>query len=167
MNIHIEQYGPPGWDIKRELVVSVSMLVCFILVFFLIFKIHMLDLVSHSGAWWNPQTQEIEEGLRYRSMMHVMRNTLIFLIPSFIYYGSCIGRHYRSMSVYTMKRVPDAFEIHRRCLVLPAVFMILTAAAAWICAEWGMASYISALPEGAVIDESIPFRFWRMIICLY
>ncbi len=161
----MEKYAPPGWDVEMELMFSGLMLIIFALAFGATFWVHMSEGVSLGLNSGNSRNE-------CESMMWVMRNTLLFIIPALMVYGGYIKAHYRSfkkgsMAVYTMKRVPDALEIHRRCLALPLGFIMITLILAVLLAACGMHAYDAAVPSWAYVRESIPFSYWRMIICLY
>jgi len=174
----LEKYAPLGRDINVEIVVYLMMLFCAIFWFWLVFGGHIgKDLVSYrTGLLFSDidgyAAASDSEKIYYKSLIQVMKNTLFF-VPVHLMTGIGIIRHnyesFRrgSMSIYTMKRVPDPLEIHKRALSLPLAFIALTVIIAVLFSLWGKGIYLRMLPEGALIDERIPYSFWRMFICLY
>ena len=174
----LEKYAPLGRDINGEFLLYFMLLLCAICWFWLVLVAHMgQDLVSYrtgSGFSVIDGYAVSSEGVKvyYRSLIQVMKNTLFF-VPVHLMTGIGIIRYnyesFRrgSMSIYTMKRVPDPLEIHKRALSLPLAFIALTVIIAVLFSLWGKGIYLRMLPEGALIDERIPYSFWRMFICLY
>lgn len=174
----LEKYAPLGRDINGEFLLYFTLLLCAICWFWFVFGGHIgQDLVSYrTGLGFSviDGYAVSSEGTKvyYRSLIQVMKNTLFF-VPVHLMVGIGIIRHnyesFRrgSMSIYTMKRVSDPLEIHKRALSLPLAFMALTVIIALLFGLWGKGIYFRMLPEGALIDERIPYSFWRMFICLY
>lgn len=62
------------------------------------------------------------------------------------------GRHYfyhfrESKSIYTMRRLPNRWELHRRCLTLPAAGLIISAAMAMLFLLAFYAVYMLKTPD--------------------
>ena len=161
----LRKWAPPGANVESELGWDIFLFVMSLCCFWFIFESHLAfmvtERVSDSG----------EMVLWCRSLMWVMRNSCIFLIIVLIRGFRCIRRHYRSfsegsMSIYTMKRISDAMEIHRRCIVLPAVFMGLCLLFAAVNVLWGAAIYRANIPKLCVMEEWKSFTVWRLILCL-
>ena len=70
-----------------------------------------------------------------------------------------------SRSIYLMRRLPNPWELHRRCLTLPALgivfFLIFGAAEMFIM--YGI--YLLAAPDGTVAPDQFEklIELWRVI----
>lgn len=73
---------------------------------------------------------------------------LLYAILGAVFYGY----HYQgSRSVYTMRRLPDKWELWRRCLTAPGLFLALTVAASLVLTGiyylvWRYCTPLDALP---------------------
>lgn len=76
------------------------------------------------------------------------------------------GKYYSggSRSIYLMRRLPDPFEMHRRCLTLPALGLLAAAAAAAVLLWIYYVVYITATPS-ACLDPGQAEGIWRAL-CL-
>ena len=160
-----EKWAPPGLDLETEIGLDIMLILFYLFFFWAIFAVHMggMTVIYKPG----PDAEVIH----CRSMMWVMRNTCIFMVIIIIWFCHCIKRNYASftkgsMSIYTMKRVSDAMEIHKRCLAIPAAFMAVILLFTVINVLWGISIYNAHLPEKYVLEREIPFSIWRLIICL-
>jgi hypothetical protein len=171
----IEKWAPPGWDVKRELIIDALLIVFFLFWFWLAFYIHFNNMVWEPEVYyWNyPAGHPISSPIVYRPLIYVMRNTLTVLAVIAVKAAASVCSHYRyfrsgSMSIYTMKRTAKRSELHRRCLLIPGCLLVITALLTFINVKIGMSLYYANIPKGGILDPAfdVPFTFWRMIICI-
>ncbi len=160
MPVWPEKYAPPGWASDEEIVIYALLFVIYILWFWLMLIVRVSSMVIR-----------YTDQLQYLPMMRVLGNTLMFLPVMVLCAVGYIKAHYGYFTkgpkgIYTMKRVPDAFELHRRCLALPFAFLLVTAIVTGINTALAMKIYNANIPEGAVLAYELEFSFRRMIICL-
>ena len=171
MSNKIEKCAPPGWDWGSELFVCQLLLAIYLLWFWLVFFVHYAAMVYEvSGSNYNPAI--VWSHTVYRSLGWVMRNTLTGLIGIVISFAGYIRAHYEyfrrgSKSIYTMKRLPDAAELHRRCLTLPLVYLATAAVLTAVDLLIAIALYKGNIPAEAVPLNNVQLSVWRMILCLY
>ena len=91
-------------------------------------------------------------------LQHVIFGILAFIFASAIHYA-----YYRadSKSIYLMRRLPNSFELHRRCLLLPALyavdFLLMGAVLLFIY----YAIYMISTPEAALMPGQWQ-RLWSV-----
>lgn len=80
--------------------------------------------------------------------------TLLFVVYHYAY-------HFRhSKSIYLMRRLPDRWELHRRCLTLPvsmALFLLLVGFLLLLCFYW---AYCTAIPPSYIQPDQW-VKIWR------
>lgn len=170
----IEKWAPPGWDVKRELIIDALLIVFFLFWFWLAFYIHFNNMVWEPEYFISyPSGDPVPAPILYRSLMCVMRNTLTVLIAIATGVVASVCSHYRyfrngSMSIYTMKRISNSCELHTRCFLIPGCLLAITALLTFINVKIGMSIYYANIPKGGILDPAfdVPFTFWRMIICI-
>ena len=74
-----------------------------------------------------------------------------FLIVSALMIAAAVMHYvyhfYESKSIYTMRRLPSRWELHRRCLTLPAVGLVISAITAMIFLVVFYAIYMNMTPD--------------------
>lgn len=110
----------------------------------------------------------------YADMMpdfyEILGNALLVIPIAFAAMFAMAAMHYvyhwqGSRSIYLMRRLPNPWELHRRCLTLPALgiafFLILGAAEMFIM--YGI--YLLAAPDGTVAPDQFEklIELWRVI----
>ena len=66
------------------------------------------------------------------------------------------------MSIYLMRRLPDRWELHRRCLVFPFAGLVLCVAAAFLTVVLCYACYMIATPEICLTPGQWQ-KYWRFL----
>lgn len=118
---------------------------------------HRLYSITASGVRYlrgdamMPDFMEILGG----SLLGFPSIALVLMIVIVLNYASF---HQGSKSIYLMKRLPDRFELHRRCILLPAVGMAGSLAAAGILLMIYFAVYMLVTP-----DRCLPPEQWQKI----
>ena len=69
----------------------------------------------------------------------------------------------RSMSVYTMKRISNAAELHVRCFTLPLIMFTVMVIASLLLLTVFKSMYFSRIPA-ALLPEYHGIDFWRLFI---
>lgn len=62
-----------------------------------------------------------------------------------------------SMSIYTMRRLPDRWDLHRRCLTLPLAAAVLAVTLAALLLALYYAFYLWLVPPAHITPGQIPF----------
>ncbi len=108
---------------------------------------------SFSDLFRNVRGEKVlREGAMMTEFTELMEGVLVgFLILAIIMLMSCIynyAYHWQgSKSIYLMRRLPNAWELHKRCLTLPIVSILICGIAAFIllCIYYGI--YMAVTPE--------------------
>ena len=133
MKIDAARYAPPGINYSRELKWIAAALIASVIysLGFLIFYIE-----NYRDLFWE---QDAEKGIIKGAMMPDFIELLNYRLFGFAIIALCMLAvslyhylyHYQgSKSIYLMKRLPNRFELWRRCLALPlgaALFSLVTA----------------------------------------
>lgn len=124
------------------------------------------------GSRLSDALRDLDRG--YADMMpyfyEILGNALLVIPIAFAAMFAMAAMHYvyhwqGSRSIYLMRRLPSRWELHRRCLTLPALgvafFLILGAAEMFIM--YGV--YLLAAPEGTVAPDQFEMliELWRVI----
>lgn len=133
MKIDLSRHAPPGYDLKAEKGLFIAGMVLSILyslfAFGNRFSNHLAELY-----WINGSTKTLKAGAIMPDFVEILDGTLVgFFVLSACFLAQIAAHyvyHYQgSKSIYTMRRLPNRRELHRRCLTLPvlaaAIFLIM------------------------------------------
>ena len=85
----------------------------------------------------------------------VLASTMLLLISlRYAYY------HQNSKSIYLMKRLPDRFDMHRRCIIVPVIAAISCAAIAFLVLLLYFGHYMLFTPD-ACLTQGQWAKIWR------
>ena len=71
--------------------------------------------------------------------------------------------HQGSKSIYLMRRLPNGFELHRRCWTVPVAAALIIAAAMVLTFLFYFAIYLLATPEGCLAPHQWQ-KIWSVIV---
>ena len=155
MKIDLTKYAPPGQDIKQEKSFFVLGM-CGAVIF------SMGYLGRYARAWRN--LYEWEDGRRIElkgTMMWefslLLENALVgFLILAVVMLGF-IAYHYMyyykdSKSIYLMKRLPDKFEMHKRCISIPLMAVLVSILTAVVILLIYLGIYVLFTPRECIMS---------------
>ncbi len=77
---------------------------------------------------------------------------LLSLVPIIIYYQMHWGS---SKSIYLMRRIPDRWDLHRRCLTLPILMAVISLLMAVVLFWLYYGIYLLVTPEGALYSNQM------------
>ncbi len=94
--------------------------------------------------------------------------TLLWLRMEQLYALLLAIPHYRyfykgSKSIYLMRRLPSRWELHKRCLAMPLLVVILASAAALLLKCLFFVLYLLFTPEGCLPPDAMQ-QFWRILL---
>lgn len=131
--LDLTRHAPPGYDLKAEKGLFFAGMVLSILyslfAFGNRFSNHLAELY-----WINGSTKTLKAGAIMPDFVEILDGTLVgFFVLSACFLAQIAAHyvyHYQgSKSIYTMRRLPSRWELHRRCLTLPvlaaAIFLIM------------------------------------------
>lgn len=146
-----KNWAPPGRDARRE---AQSVFGCLIIVTLLSW---ILFVIRYAGAWerlfrWENGARVLRAGVRMRDLAEIIGAIPLAFWAQIglaaVWAARNYADHYRegSRPVYLMRRLPDRWEYHRRCLAIPgtALLAALAIMAVSLWAFWGI--YMTATP---------------------
>ena len=125
MKIDLSRHAPPGMELKEEktlFTVGMSLSVIFSVFYFgSRYSSALSDLY-----WRNGSIRTLKDGAIMIDFVEILGKGLLgFLIVSALMIAAAVMHYvyhfHESKSIYTMRRLPSRWELHRRCLTLPLV----------------------------------------------
>ena len=164
--LNLTHYLPLGIDEKKECKtygIILALAAGFSLVFFIRLSVKYQVLFEWD---YKTGTNLLRENAQMPLYTEILRGALNGLYGLAI--ASLLGilRNYASFwqgskSIYLMRRLPDRFELHRRCLVLPIAEAVISLLAAVILFFLYYAIYIAVTPEQCLIPNQWMTWFGR------
>lgn len=159
----LERFVPPGIEAGREVYWARGGLSISALFSFLCFIIRCVSARSKLFSRMPDGEKELIEG----ALMSPFRDVIGISFAGFAVIAAAMlglaAYHYAyhrigSRSIYLMRRLPDRFELHRRCLALPVAVIVLCAAASFIllCIYYWI--YLAMTPEQCLVPGQ-----WQML----
>ena len=151
MKLDLSRHAPPGYDLRAEKGLFIAGMVLSILyslfAFGNRFSNHLAELY-----WINGSTKTLKDGAIMPDFVEILDRSLLgFQIVCAIMIAAAVMHyvyHYHeSKSIYTMRRLPSRWELHRRCLTLPVVGILLAVLAAFLVLLICYASYMITTPD--------------------
>ncbi len=160
-SINFNKLAPCGFELKYELRLFLWGMVVSILygnLFFIRLYNTWYELFEQGwedGKW---VTKGVREGAIMRNFPELLDKALFgFLIVAICMMVFIIihyGFHYQgSKSIYLMKRLPDKWELHRRCITLPLVGIGICLITAFLLLLLYYAVYMIVTPPECIIEN--------------
>ena len=151
MKIDLSRHAPPGMELKEEktlLTVGMSLSMIFSAFYFGSRYSNALSELY----WRNGTIRTLKDGAIMIDFVEILGEGLLgFLIVSALMIAAAVMHYvyhfYESKSIYTMRRLPSRWELHRRCLTLPAVGLVISAITAMIFLVVCYAIYMNMTPD--------------------
>ena len=167
MKIDFRRNVPPGYNYKWELGFWCGGMVCAWL-YSLGFFVRLLAYLDLLYGWNNAGQRVLLIGAVMTDYSEVLDNALfgfVILAVCMVFLAVMHYLYHRqgSKSIYVMKRLPSAFEMHRRCLTLPALGASLSLLSAFFLMLIYFAIYVGATPEECLRPGQW-YELWRWIL---
>lgn len=164
MKLDLRKYAPPGLELKTEgkmLAGGLILSFFFSLSFFLFYSSEYNQLY-----YWQNGPERVKVWIDHAMMPPfpvILRGTLTGFWITAVVMLSFIAVHYGyhhqgSKSVYLMRRLPDKWERHRRCVTLPVLAAVLVLLCALVTMLLYYGFYMIVTP-----DRYIPQHQWQKI----
>lgn len=151
-----ENHLPPGISVQRErkrlwIFWAVSLL--YSLIFFLRLYLSVNRLYDTCYG-----QKRLISGAVMDRFTDVMGSSLILFLITIVCHLFLAGFYYLSFyqgsrSIYTMRRLPDRWELHRRCWTFPLISALTTWAIAMACLMIFLWIYGMVVPEGVPVPD--------------
>jgi len=165
MKNFLERSYPMGYNYKTELKVLLTMLAAGVLISFFRFisaySLEILALYINRGA-----ELILDESRVMPDFVYILGDKLLILLilAAFTFVlASCIHyayHRYGSKSIYLMRRLPNRFELHRRCLSIPLIFSFIILLAAALLLLICYSIYTISTPEACLTPNQWQ-KIWR------
>ena len=163
MNDKLSKYAPPGYDFSLDkkffcigiglaTVFSFSYLIRFAKAKNFIYVYHLGKKTLISGAVM-ADFIDIFKGSLWGYFILAFCMLLLIALRYAYYYQ-------HSKSIYLMKRLPDRFELHRRCLIVPITAALLCIVAAFLIFLLYFGHYMLFTPD-ACLTPGQWAKIWR------
>ena len=159
----LSRYAPLGINVRSEWQGYVAGLAVAI-VYSMIYLLRYFNARENLYEW-TLKGRELIEGAVMPDFAELMDGTLlVFLAIALTMMGLAIY-HYiyhrlDTKSYYVMRRLPSRWELHRRCLTLPMIGLLICGAAALIMTLIYYWIYMGCTPEECLMPGQWG-RFWR------
>lgn len=164
-NIDLSRYAPAGFDWKRELkwcCAGGAASLLYSLTFFNRFSSALRQLYDRN---WRGEGKKLLEGAVMADFREVLGSSLtLFFALALCMLLVCVvhyAYHYRgSKSAYLMRRLPDRWDWHRRCLGIPVAAALLSLLAAFLLLLVYYWVYMTFTPGGCLASGQWQ-KIWR------
>lgn len=167
MKKDLTYYAPPGMELKQEKKIFVTGMILSSLFSLMVFGIKFSDCLEKL-YWKNGAERTVIPGAMMTNFVELFGEAFIGFKVVFALMIAAAVMHYtyhflESKSIYTMRRLPSVWELHRRCLTLPVGGMIISKGTAflivWIC--YGF--YVGLTPAECVMSGQVQ-KIWEWIL---
>ncbi|MBE6774651.1 MAG: hypothetical protein E7543_00495 [Ruminococcaceae bacterium] len=167
MTDKIRKIIPVGYKPEKELWISASVIsiaVVRALLYFLSYYTAYNNLFHDYGG-----KKILLEGAAMPDFCSIIADGTfdVFKIAIFIFLamiGMNYSYHYRdSKSIYTMKRLPDKYELHVRCIALPAIAITTCIFLSFILLMLFYAHYMTVTPDGLILPAQWE-KLWDYLV---
>ncbi len=164
MKLTPERWAPPGFDLRFEKQFFFSGL-AFSVLYSCLYLLRLGSRINDLYAWdangvrillpdasMPPFAGLLEDSLSWFAVLAAMAGVFAVWHYASHWHGS--------KSIYLMRRLPDRWELHRRCLVLPALEAALCALCAVALFWLYFGLYVWFVPEPYYVPGQLS-AFWR------
>ena len=163
----LDYYAPPGMELKEEKTlfsVGMSLSVLYSLLYYGVRYADQLEKLY----WKNGIERSLIPGAVMPDFVEILGEALLgFGIVSALMVAGAVmhySYHYHeSKSIYTMRRLPKTWEIHRRCLTLPLCGMGISLIFAFVCLMIFYMIYMTLTPDICLTPNQWQ-KLWSVIL---
>ena len=151
MRINWSRHVPPGYDFKPEQTLLFSGIGLSILYSLFTYGNHLSNQLALL-YWVEGSVRVLREGAVMPDFVEILDGTLTgYFLFSWCFAAQIVAHyvyHYReSKSIYTMRRLPKRWELHRRCLTVPLVAIVTYLSLAFVTLLICYAVYMNVTPD--------------------
>ena len=167
MKKDLSYYAPPGMELNQEKRVFIIGMVMATIFSFLIFGIEFTDCLEKL-YWKNGAERTVIPGAMMTNFVELFGESVLgFKIVAALMIAAAV-MHYayhtlESKSIYTMRRLPSVWELHRRCLTLPMCGVIISMVTAFVILLICYGFYVGLTPEECVLPGQWQ-KIWKWLL---
>lgn len=167
VEMDLSRYAPPGMELKEEKTLFSVGMVLSVLFSLLYYGNRYFDQLEKL-YWGNGAQWTVIPGAVMPDFVEILGDALLgFLIVSALMVAATVmhyAYHYHeSKSIYTMRRLPETLELHRRCLTLPICGLAISMAAAFLFLLAFYAVYMTMTPDICLTPNQWQ-KLWSVIL---
>ena len=167
MKRELSYYAPPGMVLKQEKKIFVIGMILSSLFSFLIFGIEFSDCLEKL-YWKNGAERTVIPGAIMTNFVELFGEAFIGFKVVFALMIAAALMHYtyhflESKSIYTMRRLPSVWELHRRCLTLPICGIIISLTTALLILLICYGFYVGLTPKECLLPGQWQ-KIWQWIL---
>lgn len=159
----LSRYAPLGINVRSEwqgYVAGLAVAVVYSMIYLLRYFNARENLYE-----WTLKGRELIEGAVMPDFAELMDGTLLVFLAIALTMMGLVIYHYiyhrlDTKSYYVMRRLPSRWELHRRCLTLPMIGLLICGAAVLIMTLIYYWIYMGCTPEECLMPGQWG-RFWR------
>ena len=161
--LDLSRYAPPGINVRSEwqgYVAGLAVAVVYSMIYLL--RYFNAREYLYEGT---RKGRQLREGAVMPDFAELMDGTLLVFLAIALTMMGLVIYHYiyhrlDTKSYYVMRRLPSRWELHRRCLTLPMIGLLICGAAALIMTLIYYWIYMGCTPEECLMPGQWG-RFWR------
>lgn len=167
MKKDLSYYAPPGMELNQEKRVFIIGMVMATIFSFLIFGIEFTDCLEKL-YWKNGAERTVIPGAMMTNFVELFGESVLgFKIVAALMIAAAV-MHYayhtlESKSIYTMRRLPSVWELHRRCLTLPICGVIISMVTAFAILLICYGFYVGLTPEECLLPGQWQ-KIWKWLL---
>ena len=151
MKLDLSRHAPPGMETKEEKTLFTVGMVLSALFSLWYYGVRYSDELARL-YWINGSVRTLKNGALMPDFVEILGIALIgFQIVAALSIAAAVMHYmyhfHESKSIYTMRRLPKWWEIHRRCLTLPLCALASAGLAAFLFLLGFFAVYMLVTPE--------------------
>ena len=167
MKKDLSYYAPPGMELEPEKKVFVIGMILSTFFCFLIFGIQFSDCLEKL-YWKNGSQRTVIPGAMMTNFTELFDNAVIGFDVIVALMIAAMVMHYayhtwESKSIYTMRRLPSRWELHKRCLTLPICGIVICKVTAFLILLICYGYYVRVTPRECLLPEQW-IKIWKMIL---
>lgn len=159
----LSRHAPLGVNVSSEwhgYVAGLVVAVCYSMIFLIRYFNARANLYE-----WTLKGEQLIEGAIMPDFAELMDGMLLVFAAIALTMAGLAVYHYiyhyqDTKSIYVMRRLPSRWELHRRCLTLPVVGLLLCGAAVMLLILLYFWIYMGCTPEECLVPGQWG-RFWR------
>jgi putative exporter of polyketide antibiotics len=161
--IDLARHAPPGMELSfHRNLFEIGLVVAFLYSLKFLTRFSRLRSLLYD---WDETGKTLREGAEMADFAYIVDGALlIFYILAFAMLMTAILNYayhrQGSRSIYLMKRLPNRWELHRRCLTIPLVSAALCLLAAFVVLLLYFGYYMIATPEQCLTPDQWQ-KIWR------
>ena len=167
MKKDLSYYAPPGMELEQEKKIFIIGMILSSLFSFLLFGIEFSDCLEKL-YWKNGAERSVIPGAMMTNFVDLFGDAVIgFKIVVALMIAAAVMHYtyhfWESKSIYTMRRLPSVWELHRRCLTLPICGIVVSMVTAFAILLICYGFYVGMTPKECLLPGQWQ-KIWEWLL---